>query len=160
MGMVLTFKVNGEAIQVDLDAELNIVVPEHERNIASSKVATWGAICASADAAALTIRAKMDHWFSKAVSQCILSDEKIAQWKAEAYVSGNDDYLKLQLAHIAAKEVADKAQAVLNGYQRKSDHLKEMVRIRTVPEQNSSGQVGRESTPDPRFQSFRDKRKG
>lgn len=157
--MKLTFRIEGQSHQVDLNEELRIDNLDADRSEVAAKIAYWGAVLAAGEEAVEKLEASFDHWNGKAVDACVTQDDKPSEWKVKAAVQAQDDFLKQKHALAAARSQAAKIRAVYNGYTRKHDLLRAMTG-REGPERGSANDLGR--TPaggtDPRLDRFRQSR--
>lgn len=148
MARVVRVHVDGDEQEINLDELLTIINPERERETVAADIAYWGAKYGESIAQQRMAEAAYQKWSGQQLSSTIRADDKIAEWKANAFKHGSPEYSTMKDAEANAESNAIALGAVFEAHKQKGRILERLIGVEQALI-GAAGRIGREETAAP-----------
>ncbi len=150
-----TITVNGNEVQLDIDVDLQIGALSGDMDKIAAQMGFWASVWAAAVREAEEADAHYRAWRGRMVGQILDSEPKLAEYKVNARINANDQFLKYKHAQAMASEHVVLAKGLFESLEKKSNQLQS----KGAMSRSELDATGMTTPADPRPQPARRKKK-
>ena len=118
-----TIKVNGHDVQLDVDVDLQIGALSGDMDKIAAQMGFWASVWAAAIREAEEADAHYRAWRGRMVCQILDSEAKLAEYKVNARINADPQFLKWKAAQAMASEHVVLSKGIFESLEKKSNQL-------------------------------------